>query len=202
MGSSGGRKRRITKDRVLTEIKEADYAFLTTTEIVDRLPASRQAVNNRLRELVERGELETRLSSNIRFYWLPGRVADDPSERVVGDELVLDLDDRLHEELEKRANEEEKSPERLATDLIDEGLEESRLLWEATKNVAVGFALVFTIGIIVQAGDFPDIVYTVTMGTAIIGMFFFIIMFMATMLNPIADQVGERLGDWWDSRRE
>lgn len=189
MGTSGGRKRRITKDRVLDVMKEADHAFLTTTEIVDRLPASRQAVNNRLKELVERGELETRLSSNIRFYWLPGRVADGPDKRVVGDELVIDLDDRLREDLEKHAEAENTSAEEVTVDAVKEYLKEPPIrYWGAIRSLAFGIVIWFFVYAAAETYA-PAIAVS---GVGIIGgglLVAFLLIFLVSILEPIVDPV-------------
>lgn len=143
-----------------------------------------------------------RETAGTNIYWLPGRVAGEPDRIVSPDQLVLDLDDRLHEELEARANEEEKTPDRLAKDLLDDALEEPRPLWEATKNVGFAFSLLFTVALFIQAGGFSGSVTNVTMGIAAIAMVVFIIMFMATILNPVVDPAVERVREWWASRRD
>lgn len=204
MAPESGRKRRVTNDRVLTVFQESTQAFLTTSEILEDLGGmiSRPTLLRRLNELDENGELEMRETSGPNIYWLPGRVADDPERVVSPDNLVLDLDERLRDDLEARANDEEQTPERVAKDLLAEGLEEPQPLWEATKNVAFAFSLIFTVAVFVQAGSFPPIVNQATLAVAVLAMGVFMVMLMVAILNPVVEPAVASAQEWWGSRSD
>lgn len=205
MAPESGRKRRVTNDRVLTVFRESDNPFLATGEVLEELKdiISRPTLLRRLNELVENGRLEMRETSGANIYWLPGRVADDPDRFVSPDKLVLDLDERLKDDLEDRANEEDKTPERLAKELLADALAGPPLPhWELTKTLGFAFSLIF-LGFAVVVQLFTQgIIFNIAIGIAGVAMILFAISFITSVLAPVAGPVVDELGDWWDSLRE
>lgn len=183
MGPKKGANPKITKHGILEIFRGSDKPILTTGELIEQLPVTRQAANPRLRELIEENELGGRKASNTWFYWLPGRVVDDPSERVVGDELVVDLDERLQEDLEEFAEKNDVAPERAVIDVLDEKLNPPFPYWDEIRT----FSFFFLWGIIF-VGGLQNYLSTavVEMAYVILGLFLvgFISVVVAAVFGP------------------
>lgn len=200
MSPNTGANRKFTKDRVLKIFRESDKPILTTVEVANELPVTRQAVTPRLQELLEDGELGGRKASRTWFYWLPGRVVEDPSERIVGDEIVLDVDDRHREELETIAEEEGTTPEEAASEVLADALKEDPFpYWDITRSLSFVVVLAaISYGLADSYG--PPIL--VNLLQPIFGVL--IIIFMGSVFvmafSPIVEPAVTRFQNWWDDR--
>lgn len=202
MSPDSGNAPKVTKSRLIKIFRDSDKPILTTGEIIDQVPVTRPAVNPKLRDLVEEGELGARKASNTWFYWLPGRVVEDPAERIVGDELVLDVDDRHREELEKIAEEEDTTPEEAAKEVLADALKDDPFpYWDITRSLsflvvlaAVSYGLAENYGPAVLA----DVLLPVTgiLTVLFLGSFF------VMAFSPIVDPAVDRAQEWLAERGE
>jgi predicted transcriptional regulator len=60
----------VTDERILRAIRDVYSPAAGTSEIAERVGLTRQATENRLRQLVERELVETRLIGQVRVWWL------------------------------------------------------------------------------------------------------------------------------------
>lgn len=195
MPPNSGKKRSLTRDRLLITFQEDSRGFLTTREVADQVSASRPTVQRRLQELTEDGELKHRKASNVNFYWLPGRVADTSDGVVSPDELVLDLDDSVRRRLEERANPKQDVNELAEKILVDEVLNENAF-FEATKTLSFGVLIVmilYSLSIMYLEGVVSQILFYIGSGSMLI---FFVALFLmpfASRLDPYVHKARQAL---------
>lgn len=65
-------RQEVTDEQILRILDDHEDPFLTTPEIGDRLPITRQATLNRLEGCRKRGEVEKKLAGRTAVWWLAG----------------------------------------------------------------------------------------------------------------------------------
>lgn len=63
----------IDDEEFLQAIRDVDSPVAGTSEIADAVGMQRKGASQRLTQLAERGEVETRLVGSVRIWWLPDR---------------------------------------------------------------------------------------------------------------------------------
>jgi len=90
--SDGGRKPRVTDDDLLDALRATDDPVLSTAEVADKVPIQRRGVLNRLRELEEAGEIDSKtIGGRNTVWWIdadtqPPRDGRDPGETPATDQ--------------------------------------------------------------------------------------------------------------------
>lgn len=70
-----GRDPRVTDDELLAVFEAAESPFLTVQEVAEHVDLGRRGTDQRLRQLVEQDDLDTRMAGRTRIFWLPERIA-------------------------------------------------------------------------------------------------------------------------------
>ena len=114
--SEGGRSPRVADEDILELFRESDDPVLSTVEVADELPIDRRGVLDRLHQLTETEQLDSKkIGDRNIVWWLIGeRDERDPSDEIGGSpETTLDRED---ETLDRRG-----------TPTLDQGLPEEKV---------------------------------------------------------------------------
>jgi CTP-dependent riboflavin kinase len=68
--SGAGRRPTVTDEEVIREIALVSGPVAVSSELTDRLGMSRQGVDKRLRDLEDRGLLESKIAGRTRIWWI------------------------------------------------------------------------------------------------------------------------------------
>ncbi|PSP32698.1 hypothetical protein BRC64_05735 [Halobacteriales archaeon QH_10_67_22] len=85
MSDGPGRKPTVSDDEILDVFRDATDPVLTASEVADQFPLGRRAIFKRLRDLADRGVVESKeTGSGGRVWWLPGHTTTEenpPSQK-------------------------------------------------------------------------------------------------------------------------
>jgi DNA excision repair protein ERCC-3 len=77
----------MSDDRIVALIRDSEYPVLTAKQISDAFGVTRQAVNKRITDLVERGDLERmEVGSSAVVYYVPGDYSMSPFSELEASE--------------------------------------------------------------------------------------------------------------------
>lgn len=68
--SAQSKRKKVTDEQIIQLFKDSDDPVLTAPELTECLPISRQQVNKRLRDLRDRGLLESKQSGSGQVWWI------------------------------------------------------------------------------------------------------------------------------------
>jgi len=133
-----------TPEDVLEVLKERDrekYPYMTGPEVAEELGASRPTVNDRLDELVDRGEVNRVTFGNVRVYRLANERVEVTSPEAIPDGgEMLDASEST-QEFQKRAG-----AAALLTVFCTFGVGMGALLRSIVPTILIGFLFLFAFG--------------------------------------------------------
>lgn len=122
--SSDGRSK-VSEEEILRtvsrELESGDAPALSTTEIAEVLPISRQAVKRRLEKLEEQGKISESRAGQNRFWWLPDETEEDIEKGSLSlDEIVEpgDLSDDVLADLAQQQLAADNLPEEMVEEVL------------------------------------------------------------------------------------
>lgn len=67
------KRQKVTDSEIIEAIKDISDPFVTAKELAEQLPISRQQVNDRLRDLEQRGILSRKKAGSGQGWWIVGQ---------------------------------------------------------------------------------------------------------------------------------